>query len=38
MYYTEVRLDESPKVARKNTVAERISPDVLAKLKALRDA
>ena len=38
MYYTEVRLDESPRVARKNTVAERISPDVLAKLKALRDA
>lgn len=37
MYYTEVRLDEAPKVARKNTVAERISPEALAKLKALRD-
>ena len=38
MYYTEVRLDESPKVARKNTVAERIDGATLAKLKALRDA
>ena len=29
--------DEAPRVKRKNTVAERISPDTLAKLKALRD-
>lgn len=38
MYYDEARLDETPKVAHKNTVADRVSPDVLAKLKALRDA
>lgn len=36
-YYLEARLDDSPKVARKNTVAERIPADTLAKLKALRD-
>ncbi len=36
-YYEEVRLDETPKVARKNTVAERIPAETLAKLKALRD-
>lgn len=37
MYYDEARLDETPQVARKNTVAERIPGDVLAKLKAMRD-
>lgn len=30
-------LDEKPKVSRKNTVADRISPEVLEKLKRLRD-
>lgn len=37
MYYEEARLDETPKVAQKNTVASRIDPVTLAKLKALRD-
>ena len=37
MYYEDARLDEAPKTARKNTLAERVSPEVLAKLKALRD-
>ena len=37
MYYDEARLDETPRVARKNTVADRIPGDVLAKLKAMRD-
>lgn len=37
MYYEEARLDETPKVAQKNTVASRIDPATLAKLKALRD-
>lgn len=36
-YYKDARLDDSPKVARKNTVAERIPADTLARLKALRD-
>ena len=36
-YYEQARLDDSPKVAIKNTLAERISPEALAKLKALRD-
>ncbi len=36
-YYDEVRLDESPKVSSKRTVADRIDPSTLAKLKALRD-
>lgn len=36
-YYDEVRLDETPKVAHKNTIAGRISPETLAKLKQLRD-
>lgn len=36
-YYDQARLDESPKVAEKRTVAERIPADTLAKLKALRD-
>jgi len=37
MYYDDVRLDEAPKVAYKNTVAGRIPADTLAKLKAMRD-
>lgn len=37
MYYEEARLDDTPKVAEKNTVASRIDPSTLAKLKALRD-
>ncbi|MBR5259967.1 MAG: NYN domain-containing protein [Eggerthellaceae bacterium] len=37
MYYDDVRLDEAPKIAHKNTVAGRIPADTLAKLKALRD-
>ena len=37
MLYEEARLDETPKVAEKNTVAARIDTDTLAKLKALRD-
>ena len=36
-YYLSARLDETPKVAEKRTVADRISPEALAKLKALRD-
>ena len=36
-YYDEVRLDETPKVAAKRTIADRIDPRTLAKLKALRD-
>lgn len=38
MYYEDVVLDETPKIAEKNTVAARIPADVLAKLQALRDA
>lgn len=37
MYYDEARLDETPKVSKKATVASRIPADTLAKLKALRD-
>lgn len=37
MHYEDVRLDETPKVAEKRTVADRIDADTLAKLKALRD-
>ncbi len=37
LHYSEERLSENPRVARKNTVAERIDPVVLAKLKILRD-
>lgn len=37
MLEQDVRLDETPAVARKNTLAERIDADTLAKLKALRD-
>ena len=29
--------DETPRIARKSTIADRVSPDVLAKLKELRD-
>lgn len=29
--------DETPRIARKNTIADRVSPEVLAKLKELRD-
>lgn len=36
-YYHDAVLDEKPKVSQKRTVAERINPDTLAKLKALRD-
>ena len=36
-YDEDARLDDTPKVAPKRTVADRISPDALAKLKALRD-
>ena len=37
-HYHETRLDETPKVAEKHTVANRIDPAVLEKLKALRDS
>lgn len=37
MYYDEARLDEAPKVSKKNTIAGRIPAETLAKLKALRD-
>lgn len=37
MHYEDVRLDETPKIAKKNTVADRIDPATLAKLRALRD-
>lgn len=37
MYYDEARLDETPKVSKKATVASRIPADTLAKLKAMRD-
>ncbi len=36
-YYEEARLDDSPKVAHKNTVSGRIDEQTLAKLIALRD-
>ena len=36
-YYEDARLDDTPKVAPKRTVADRIPADTLAKLKALRD-
>ena len=36
-YDEEARLDETPKVAEKRTVASRIDPETLATLKALRD-
>lgn len=34
---TSARLDETPKVARKNTIADRIDPAVLEKLRRMRD-
>ena len=37
MLVEEVRLDDSPAISVKNTVAERLSPAVRAKLAALRD-
>lgn len=37
MHYEDVRLDETPKVSEKRTVADRIDAGTLAKLKALRD-
>lgn len=37
MHYEDVRLDEKPKVAYKNTIGARVDADTLAKLKALRD-
>lgn len=37
MYYEDARLDDTPKVAEKNTVASRIDPATLAKLRKLRD-
>lgn len=37
MYYAEAKLDETPKVSEKRTVAGRIDAATLAKLKALRD-
>ena len=36
-YFDEVRLDETPKVSQKRTVADRIDASTLDKLKALRD-
>lgn len=36
-YYEDVRLDDTPKIATKNTVAERIDAQTHAKLVALRD-
>ena len=36
-YFDEVRLDETPKISQKRTVADRIDAGTLAKLKALRD-
>ncbi|MDD7369352.1 MAG: NYN domain-containing protein [Berryella intestinalis] len=36
-YFEEARLDEAPRIAKKNTVAGRIDAATLAKLKALRD-
>ena len=38
LHVHESRLDDAPKVAVKNTVAERLNPDVRAKLAALRDS
>ena len=37
MYYEDVHLDETPKVALKRTLGDRIKPDILEKLKAMRD-
>lgn len=37
LYEEDARLDDTPKVAQKNTVAARLDPATLAKLQALRD-
>lgn len=37
MYYADARLDDTPKVAEKNTVAGRLDAETLARLKSLRD-
>ena len=37
LHRREVHEDESPAVAQKRTVADRLSPEVIAKLEALRD-
>lgn len=36
-YYEEARLDDAPRVSKKNTVAERIPADTLVKLMRMRD-
>lgn len=36
-YYSDAELDDSPHIASKRTVADRIDPGTLAKLEALRD-
>ena len=38
LHVHESRLDDAPKVSVKNTIAERLDADTVAKLKALRDA
>lgn len=38
IYYEDARLDDTPKIAQKNTVAGRIDAETLAKLVALRDS
>ena len=37
LYYADAKLDETPKVAEKRTIAGRIDPETLKKLVALRD-
>lgn len=37
MHYEDVRLDEYPRVSKKNTIAGRIDAETLARLKAMRD-
>ena len=37
LYEEDARLDDTPKVAQKNTVAARLDPATLAKLQAMRD-
>ena len=38
MHFEEARADKQPEVSKKNTVAERIDADTLAKLESLRDS
>ncbi len=38
LHAREVREEEAPKIARKSTVEERISPDMAARLRTLRDS